>query len=306
MDLLAKITRPKGVLGLEFGADYAGFAFKGPAGKQLSISASQLDADAVTDEGWCDLVASFVAKHNLQNYRCNIVMPASDYQMLLVERPDVADEELREAVKWRVKDLISSSIDSVVVDIFELPSDANKAGKKMLYAVVAELSRVQFFIELAKQADLKLENIDIEVLTLRNLTLLKDVPRGAAVVRLRPGAGDVSIYKNGSLYLSRHFKLDFGGGLLDDLPEDALALEVQRSFDYVERQMGQVPPGVLFVCGEGIGAEKITETLQRSLPCPIELLDVSAEIGIDQEHVDESMFQICVAALGAVYREEVA
>lgn len=303
MEWLAKFTRPKGLVGLEFGENYVGFAVRDSGDMVTHVSAMQ-SGDSSSEKDWPELVSTFVHKHHLQKRRCKLVIPASDCQMMLVERPDVPDDELRSAVKWRVKDLISAPIESVVVDIFALPPDANKAGKSMIYVVIADLARVKYFIDLVADAGLILETIDIEVLALRNLTLLRPDDRGAAVLRVRAGAGDVSIYRNGNLYLSRHFKLDFRGGLLDDLPEDALALEVQRSFDYVERQMGQTPPGVLYICGEGIGSEKVTPSLQRSLPCPIQFLDVSQDIGLDPESADESMLQLCMAAIGAVYRAE--
>lgn len=306
MNLLAKWVKPKGVVGIEFGSSYIGFAVSTPADGVRCVSALQLESDRPSPQDHLELVSQFVSKHGLQNYQCNIVLPAEAYQIMLVERPDVPEGELREAVKWRVKDLISSPIESVVIDVFELPSDANKAGKEMLYVVIAELSRVTELIALSAEAGLSLETIDIEVLALRNITLLKDTQRASALVRIRPGAGEVSIYKEGNLYLSRHFKLDFKGGMLDDLPEDALALEIQRSFDYVERQMGQVPPGVLFICGEGIGPEKVTQSLQRSLPCPVQFLDISGEIALQDTEVDEGILQLCMAAIGAAHRSEAA
>lgn len=281
-------------------------AARGAEGDITGLSAMHPQVDTPSEQDWAELLQQFVNKYGMQKQRCNVVLSAQDYQLMLVERPDVPDEELRQAVKWKVKDLISAPLDSVVVDIFELPEDANKAGKRMLYAVITDLAKVQSAIDMVADAGLQLEHIDIEVLALRNLTLLKELQRGAAVVRLRPNSGEVSIYRDGNLYLSRHFKLDYNGGLLDDLPTDALALEVQRSFDYFERQMGQVPPGVLYLCGEGIGPEKLTEDLSRSSPVPVEFLDLSSDIGLEVDQVDESILQLCVAAVGAAYRGEQA
>ena len=307
MNIFSRIGKPKGIVGIEFGQEHVGFAVRKTNGSLHNVAALRPDSDHPSDDDWIALVQQFVTKHSLQKYQCNIVLPASDYQIMLVERPDVPDNELRDAIKWGVKDLINASLDSVVIDLFNLPRDAKNAGKKeMIYVVIADLARVKHFIDLTRDVGLELKNIDIEVLSLRNLTLVKDIQRGSAVVRLRPGAGDVSIYRDGNLYLSRHFKLDFSGGLLDDLPEDALALEIQRSFDYVERQMGQSPPGVLFLCGEGLGPEKITETLQRSLPCKAEFLDLSSELDLTEQDVDPGILQICVAAIGSVFRKEAA
>ena len=304
MSFFSKWGKPGGVIGIEFGSSYVGFAVNTPKNGAWQVSAHQIDSDQPSHKDFSEMVRQFVSAHDLHDYKCHIVLPANAYQIMLVERPDVPDAELREAVKWRVKDLISSPIDSVVIDVFDLPRDANKAGKEMLYVVIAELSRVRELIDLSKESGLSLESIDIEVLALRNITLLKDAKRTSSVVRIRPNAGEVSIYKDGNLYLSRHFKLNFNGGMLDDLPEDELALEVQRSFDYVERQMGQTPPGILFICGEGIGPEKITQSLQRSLPCPVQFLQISEEIGLTQDETDSGILQLCMAAVGAAHREK--
>lgn len=306
MSLLDLFSKPKGIVGIELGERQISMVSRNVSSSISAVSVMEAQSERPSLDDWAGLMSQFVEKHQLQKFACNVVMSVKDYQLMLVERPDVPDDELREAVKWRVKDLISAPIESVVIDIFALPDDASKAGKRMVYVVIGDLAKVQGIIDATSQAGLALQHIDIEVLALRNLTLLKDPKRATAVVRLRSGAGDVSIYRDGNLYLSRHFNLAFSGGLLEDLPTDALALEVQRSFDYFERQMGQVPPSILYICGEGIGPEKITETLQRSLPCPVEFFDVTDEIGLNRDSTDEALLQLSVAAIGAAYRGEAA
>jgi len=254
------------------------------------------------------LIGQCVEKHELSKMECNVVLSSNDYQLLLVERPEVAEAELREAVKWKVKDLIQEPIESVVLDTFELPKDASK-GKDMLYVVVVPLVKIQSLIDLVKESELTLKVIDIEVLALRNIISLKKLERASAVVRLAEKSGDVSIFRDNKLYLSRHFNLNYSGGLLDDLPAADLALEVQRSFDYFERQMGQVPPSTLFICGEGVGPEKITEELQRSVAAKVEYLDLSVELAPNsqgEEEIDQGILQLCMAAIGTTYRKEVA
>lgn len=295
------------VVGIEFPEDGMCLAVRDILIGGLRLSTKiEADTSIVSLVTWEQALSRVVETQGLQGLDCNVVLPAKFYQILLVEAPDVPDAELREAVKWKVKDLIQSPLEESLIDVFALPDSANKSAKKMIYVVVAERAAVMSVIELVANVGMSLQTIDIEVMALRNLTRLKETERGAALVRLRPGSGDVSIYRDGNLYLSRHFKLQYSGGLLDEFPADALALEVQRSFDYFERQMGQVPPGVLYMCGEGVGPEKISDEFKRSLSVPIEFFDVRKELALDPEKFDEGLIQVCIGAIGAAYREEAA
>lgn len=301
---LNKIKKEKKRVGVEFTSEYLSIAINEMASGKIIASAA-LDLTETTPKAeHLPLLKNFVEQHNLKKTPCHVVLPARNYQLLLVEKPDVPDNEVRDAVKWKIRDLIQTSIDAVAVDIFALPDDARRTGKEMVYAVVAELEPIRHIIDVVQESGLVLKVIDIEVMALRNLATIKQPERGTAVVRLRAGEADVSIFRSGNLYLSRRFQLNYGGGLLDDLPVDALALEIQRSFDYFERQMGQAPPTILYLCGEGLGPEKITESLVRSLPVPIEFFDLSAQI--EAQQADEALAQICVAAIGATYRDRAA
>jgi MSHA biogenesis protein MshI len=267
----------------------------------ILAGSSDLYKEGDSRESLRGILTTLVEEKGLSKADCAIVLPSSDYQMLLVEKPEVPDDELSQAIRWKVKDLIQEPIDSVVIDTFELPNDASKS-KAMLYVVIAPLEKVNNLIALVSDVGLVLKTIDVDVLALRNLIIQRKTERAAALVRLAENGGDVSIYKGDQLYLSRHFNLSYGGGLLEDLPNSDLALEVQRSFDYFERQMGQVPPATLFICGEGVGEEKITDELRKSISAKVEFFDLVASSDV----FEPGVLQQCIAAVGATYRQEVA
>jgi len=296
-------------VGVELTPDHTNIVYRDrSSGNVLHAVSLYLDDKGEPSEATLGQLQTFIDEHNLKNATCNLVLPSSEYQLLLLERPEVPDAELREAVKWKVKDLIQEPVESVVIETFALPQTASK-GKQMIYVVVASLEKLQTQIDMIHNSSLKLNAIDIDVLALRNLVTLKKVERSAAIVRLAENQGDVSIFLGDELYLSRHFNLKYGGGLLDELPSTDLALELQRSFDYFERQMGQTPPSVVFICGEGVGPEKITEELNRSIAAKVQYFDVSEDIGIsasEESDIDEGIMQLCIAAIGATYRTEAA
>ncbi|WP_075185705.1 type IV pilus biogenesis protein PilM [Teredinibacter haidensis] len=255
------------------------------------------------------MLSDWVESQDLQNSGCNLVLSSGDYQLLLVEAPDVPESDLREAIRWRIKDLISIPFEKAAIDVFLLPQDGSKAGKKMAYVVVVETDRIHSLVEMVKESGLVLEVIDIAELALRNLAFLceqgLEQSRGVAMVRLCEGAGTVSLYRNGNMYLSRQFQIAYGGGLLDDIPLDSFILEVQRSLDYYERQMGQVPPSVLYICGENISEDKISADLSRSLTVPVKYFSFSPVVTVASDS-EESILHGCIAALGGALRQSVA
>jgi MSHA biogenesis protein MshI len=253
-----------------------------------------------------ELLKSWLADRHLQKASCHVVLGADAYQILLVEPPDVPAEEVRAAIRWRLKDLITIPVDQAALDVFALPADGIRANKKMVYVVACESKKIRAIVTMVQDAGLHLESIDINELALRNLVLRLLPPdlaeRGVALARIRNGTGSVYIYRTGNLYLGRSFSLNYGGGLLDSLPEESLALELQRSLDYYERQMGQAPPAVIYVCGDHVSEDKIGDVLKASLAPRVQWLDPALAL-IARPDADDALMQQCLAAAGAALRQ---
>jgi MSHA biogenesis protein MshI len=253
------------------------------------------------------VLTDYVHQQNLQNALCNLVLSPGDYQLLLVEAPQVPEEELRAAIRWRLKDLVSTPLDSAIVDVCRLPSDATRSGKSMVFVTVSDREKMRKQLDLVEASGLKPSVIDIAELAMRNLTLLlpaeETESRGVVIVRIREGAGNLGLYRDGSLYLSRQFDLKYGAGLLDDLPADDLVLEIQRSLDYSERQMGQAPPSAIYICGDNVSDDKLTSSITQGLAVPVKLLQLHglARISCDE---DDAILQACVGSIGAALRHE--
>lgn len=312
--LLAKSNKNRPQVGIEIQRD--GLAVVVCAGAEEDetgrlfpeVSQSTLLLNDSADGDQMSMLRDFVDHAELQKCSCDVVLSHADYQMLLVEAPDVPDAELRDAIRWRVKDLISIPLENAAMDVFLLPADGSRGGKKMAYVVAADAERVKSLIELVNHSGLELNAIDIAEMALRNLAYIKDQLNeeslGVAIVRLLEGGGSVSLYRKGNMYLSRQFNIDYGGGLLDDIPFDSFILEVQRSLDYYERQMGQVPPSALYICGENVSDDKVTIDIKRGLSVPVHYLELDKTVTA-QEGVEEGLLHSCVAALGGALRKTV-
>ncbi|HEY6530542.1 MAG TPA: hypothetical protein VIZ65_17770 [Cellvibrionaceae bacterium] len=301
-------AQPQSIVGLELQADGIAVAVK-VLKNQLPHITGLAFLPGDDDKQRFIQLRAYIRQNKLKNKPCNVVLPQSRYHLYLLEAPDVPPAELANAMKWRLKDLVSQPLDQLVVDVFHVPNDSARGNRKMIYVVVVNKIYLQELIENVKQCELKLLAIDIAELALRNLAINLIDPqfdqRGVAIARIRQGAGSVSIYRAGDMYLSRQFDLNYGGGLLDDLPVESLALELQRSVDYYERQMGQLSPVVIYLGGENIADEKITESLRKILSVPLQFLDFSGAVALDAEF-DSGIMQIGLGALGAAMRQEFA
>ena len=231
-----------------------------------------------------------------------LVLNSDLYTLLLVEAPNVPEEELSDAIRFRVKDMINFPVSEALVDVFTLPADSNRSGRTMAYAVAAQESRLTPLLSLIAESGLKLAAIDIPEMGLRDLAELGGgAEEGVAWVRVMSGRGILVLMRANQVYLTRQFKLAYNAGLFDELPEDQLALELQRSLDYYERQMGQVPPRRVVLCGENITPDKIGDGLRRGISVPLELAELKVKLEQPGEF-EESLLQSCAGAIGGALR----
>lgn len=302
MSLFRASSKQKGVVGVQFSAEGVAFAHLVPGPLPQLRRCEFIPA---TEQANSEvLLKERLERLGLQGRSCNLVLASDDYSLLLVEAPNVPEAELSEALRWRVRDLIDFPVTEAVLDAFLVPEDKARGTKRMAYVAVAHRKTITQVVARVEAAKLELSAIDIPELALRNLAeVCCDTERGAALVKLVPGRGSLQIIRGGDLFLARQFSLPYQGGLLEDLPADALVLELQRSLDYFERQMRQPPPGQIYLAGENVSVDKLTEEITGALPNALSLLQLSPAIEIDAE-VQEHTLSLCLDAIGAALRSQ--
>lgn len=197
-----------------------------------------------------EALSQLVADQNWAGAPATLVLPIDQYQVFQVERPEgVDDSELADALKWKLKDFLDFSPSDAVSDVFMFPKEACRGRGPLVNVVAARKSLVQEMIDLVSVSGLELEKIDIAELALRNLAARLDTAnRGVALVHLRDRYGQMVICQGDTLYLSRRLELsydDLGDASSQENAVQSLALEIQRSMDYFESQLGQVPPSTI-------------------------------------------------------------
>ncbi|GAB5479662.1 MAG: hypothetical protein Marn2KO_31290 [Marinobacter nauticus] len=215
-----------------------------------------------------------------------VVLPIDQYQVFQVERPEgIEDNELADALKWKLKDFLDFSPSDAVSDVFAFPEDASRGRGPLVNVVTARKSLVQELMALVDGGGLELVRVDIAELALRNLASRMDTAnRGVALVHLRERYGQMVVCRGDTLYLSRRLDVSY-----DDLRDagrqenavQSLALEIQRSMDYFESQLGQVPPATIRLVARD-SVLPLTSMLSSYVAASIETV-AWPEFGLEQD-----------------------
>lgn len=247
----------------------------------------------------------------IENYQFVTLLSPGDYQMLLVDAPNVPMGEMKTAIRWRIKDALSYHVDDATVDILRIPSATGGAEKpQSLYAVAVPNEIIQKRITLFEKARVGLKVIDIPEMAQRNMAaLFEQSGQALALLTFSEHGGLLTFTCSGELYLARHIDVN-----LDQLQNpnetlrqqnlERLQLEVGRSMDYFSRQYSYVPlQRLLVLAPEPVG---LVAALTPNLDVPVEPLDLAQALDIslvpklgNTEFAAQAFY-----ALGAALRQE--
>lgn len=250
------------------------------------------------------VLSELVTEANASGADCHLVLTNQQYQIFQVDRPEVEDTELRASVHWKLSDLIDYPLDDAVSDVFEFPEDASR-GRKLVNLVCARKAIIKEYIQLMEACGLNLVSIDVIDLALRNIAQrFVDEDSAIGLLYLRQGFGMLVLVKGQMLYLSRKMEVR-ESALKEPAQQESvvqqLSLEIQRSLDYFESQLRQIPPRQILLLGPDI-----------SLPLA-QLLDPLLAVSVEDANFDdllpeqnsESLMELVqtLVAVGGVQRE---
>ena len=185
---------------------------------------------------------------HLERFRCATLLPAAQYQLQLLDAPNVPDAEMKSAVRWKLKDFLEYPVESATVDVVQIPADASAPTRgRSVYAVSARNSDIEARMKLFAQAKIPLRVIEIPEMAQRNLAaLLETDHRALAMLSFGEEGGLLTFSARGELYLSRRIdvsleQLALAVGDLREQMFERIALELQRSLDHFDRQFSNMP-----------------------------------------------------------------
>ncbi len=221
-------------------------------------------------------VESFAKDAGLAQYECATLLRAGEYQLLLVEAPNVPPVELKSAIRWSIKDMLDYHVDDATIDVLDIPPDAARGGRNhSMYAVAAKNALIEGRIKQFEAARIPLRVIDIPETAQRNIGALYEEPqRGLALLYPGEEASLLTVTYGQELFLAR--RIDVGLSELQSSGEEALnrlVLELQRTLDLFDRQFPQVPVTKLLLAPlpEEHGLE---EALRQNVGIEVEQIDM--------------------------------
>jgi MSHA biogenesis protein MshI len=239
----------------------------------------------------------------------------TDYQILSLEAPAVPAVELKQAVRWRLKDMLDYHIDDATIDVLSVPADRGMAARSnTMFAVAARSQLVGQLHDLFDKAGVEVRVIDIPDMAQRNISALVE-PNGHAVAMLSVNADSalVTLTSGGELYFSR--RIDVTAAQLKQLDSDAIlacydriSLELQRSLDHFDRQFHYLQMSKLVLAPMGNSAEALQSYLSDNLHIPVETLDLESVLDLSKipELKNKEMQQRHFLVIGAALRHEEA
>lgn len=245
--------------------------------------------------------------------RCTLLLNHGQYQILQTEAPAVPREEMADALRWRVKDMVDFPVEQAGIDVLPIPADGAPGRAAQIYVVAASHAVLTPTVRLFQDAGIGLDAIDIPELAQRNVAaLFESERRGLAMLAFDEQGGRLTFTYGGELYVTRHIEVtatelaraaDATGGLY----ERAL-LDVQRSMDNFDRNYNAITLSKLLVAPVP-GAAGFIDYLKANLYQPVEALDLTA--GLDMSKVPAvaapaRQAQALLAIGAALRRESVA
>ena len=248
----------------------------------------------------------------------------NESSLVMLDKPAVADDELRQAVRWRVKDNLPFDINSAIIDVFEIPGQKERGRIPLVYVTAADKNFIKQRIQLFEEQGLELESIDIAELVMRNIaSLLAEDQNGVALLKLDASQGLITLIQDSALYLARSLDVGYAslatttsaleGGLEEGMslegmsPDqqralDAIVLEVQRSLDYYESHFAKPAITSLVIAPLPYEVPGMIQYLAGALGLQVRMLDLNAVLD-SAKPISEEMQAKCFFAIGAALRE---
>jgi len=252
---------------------------------------------------------------SMASQHCSLLLAQGEYQLLQIEKPNVPANELKQAVSWKLKDMIDYPVEQATIDVIDIPVDPNNTNRQSyVYAISAKNELIGGYIErLIDLSGSGLEAIDIPELAQRNIAAyLEQEGRGLAMLTINSGGGLLTFTSGGELYHARNIEIDSKQLQSEDSARkssifERLSLEIQRSLDNFERQFPYITINRL-VLAPFMGREDFYDYLKSSLYIQIERFDLTDVFNFESnvELGDLAMQASLLPVLGAALRGSTA
>ena len=148
----------------------------------------------------------------LKGFEAHIMLRPLQYQLLQIDAPAVAPEELRSAARYQIKEMLESHVDDVTLDVMRV-GDGQQKGAGHLFVVAATNAVLREVLDLGNALQWTVSVIDVQETAQRNLQNALTAREGrpdranATLVLVEGQQAVLTISANEELFYSRRFEL---------------------------------------------------------------------------------------------------
>ena len=166
-----------------------------------------------------------------------------EYQLFMVDKPSVRSDEMDSSLRLAISPLIDYPVAEANLAWLDIPVRQTMGNRvPQLYVVVSRSELIHARKSLFEQTRLGLQAVDIRETAQRNISWqIENGESAVCMLCAEPDGVQLTITFGGELYLVRFIsEVLYGKGLESDRESlaqaiERLALELQRSFDFVRR-----------------------------------------------------------------------
>ncbi|OZS45991.1 PilN domain-containing protein [Photobacterium sanguinicancri] len=220
--------------------------------------------DAVNTAQRESAIQALLAKHQLVGFQVKLVIGHGLYQSLLIEKPEIPQDELSTALPFLIKDLVNESPMELVADGFPAPLKERlqvfAAGRKNLEPLIKVIAKAG-----SEVSSISTEEVQWGALTSPSMSQLILHRRENAGLQLTAFKQQVMCFQRQLRGVSFPLMVENGSDQQVALQLDSLALELQRSLDFLSAQLRNHPISQLLISCDGEDDTALAQALSQRL-----------------------------------------
>lgn len=215
------------------------------------------------------------------NYPLIHVLGHKDYQIFLVDKAAVRPEEMESSLRWTVTPLLDYPAGEANLSWMDIPqAPGTNHRTPQLYVIASRRDTINQRMDDFERANMSLQVLDIRETGQRNISAaLQDQEAAVCLIYADTTGVQLTVTYKGELHLERYIReslFDVNSESETNTAEkkfDRVALEVQRSIDFVHRNASYMPFDGIYVAPTQQPI-LLQERLQARLLTDIKALDL--------------------------------
>lgn len=219
-----------------------------------------------------------VKNYNLYGKHCQVILSPALYQLVLMDAPQVPENELVKALRWQLKGLIDYPLNDILVDAFVVPPHgAGFRRKKVLCSVTVHSSLVKIITQL-ENCLLQVTGVSIAELALSHLVSNEIMSSESPfiVISYDNNICQLHVYYKRNLYLLRTLSMSKSITQPNSPANQDMLLEIQRSIDYCLMELKLSEPQHVLFTPSFYEASDLFSFLQIELDKQVTLMEANS------------------------------